>query len=174
MTDRIAIRLGPLAPLVAPLLLAQVEPRLGVSVDAIAPIAGIRGVRAPLLVIAGELDRHTPLDESRELFEAASGPKTLWIVPGAAHRDFHRFAPVEYERRVLEFLSRALRASPQREASSRKRSSSTKRRGTLSLSAVITSDSSTRTAAAAYAPETQKVDGCTYRPCTWASGKSSW
>src|SRR5207245_7017049 len=71
VVDRIAIRLGgPLARLLAPLLLLQVQPRLGVSPDAVAPIDGIRRVRAPLLLIAGEQDRHTPVEESRRMFDA--------------------------------------------------------------------------------------------------------
>jgi fermentation-respiration switch protein FrsA (DUF1100 family) len=107
--DRIAIRVGPLAPLLAPLLLGQVELRLGIAADAIAPIEGIRRVRAPLLLVAGERDRHTPLEESRALFAAAPEPKSIWVVPDAAHQDFHDFARAEYERRVLDFLARTLR-----------------------------------------------------------------
>lgn len=103
--DRIRIRLGPLAPLLAPLLLVQIEPRLGVDPDSIAPIDGIRHIRAPLLLIAGERDRHTLLTESRRLFEAAPEPKTFWVVPEASHVDFHRFDSVQYERRVLDFLT---------------------------------------------------------------------
>jgi uncharacterized protein len=102
--DRIAIRLGPLAHFLTPLLLLQVYPRLGVHPDAIAPIDGIRRIRAPLLLIAGEEDRHTPIDESRRLFAAAPEPKTLWVIPGAAHQNFYAFTPTEYERRVLAFL----------------------------------------------------------------------
>jgi fermentation-respiration switch protein FrsA (DUF1100 family) len=60
VANRIAIRLGPLASILAPILLLQVE------------------------------------------------PKELWVVPGAAHVDFHRFAPAKYERRVLAFFARAL------------------------------------------------------------------
>jgi fermentation-respiration switch protein FrsA (DUF1100 family) len=107
--NRIAIRLGPLAPIMSPLLLGQVQFRLGVSADAIAPIAGIRHIRAPLLLVAGEQDRHTPIEESRQLFAAAPEPKSFWVVAGAAHQDFHAFARVEYERRVLDFLAHALR-----------------------------------------------------------------
>jgi uncharacterized protein len=106
---RIGIRLGPLAPLLAPLLLAQVQLRLGVDPDALAPIEGIRRIHEPLLLIAGEQDRHTPLAQSQRLFDAAPDPKQLWVVPGAAHVNFHRFAPEEYERRVLDFLANALR-----------------------------------------------------------------
>jgi fermentation-respiration switch protein FrsA (DUF1100 family) len=109
VSNRIRIRLGPLAPLLAPLLLAQIQPRLGVDPDSIAPIEGIRHIRAPLLLIAGERDRHTLLTESERLFEAAPEPKTLWVVPGAAHVDFHRVDPARYERRILDFLARTLR-----------------------------------------------------------------
>lgn len=107
VVNRIAIRL-PFAEILAPLLLAQVEFRLGIDPDLIAPIEGIRQIEAPLLLIAGEQDRHTPLSESRHLFDAAPEPKVLWVVPGAVHQDFHRFDPAEYERRVLEFLARTV------------------------------------------------------------------
>ncbi len=112
VVDRIQIRLGPLARLLAPLLLLQIYPRLGVDPDAIAPIEGIRQARAPLLLIVGEEDRHTTLEESRRLFDAAPEPKTLWVIPGAAHQNFHRFTPAEYERRVLAFLERTIRSAP--------------------------------------------------------------
>jgi len=105
---RVRIRLGPLAPFLAWPLLVQVQPRLGIDPDSVAPIEGIRHIRAPLLLIAGERDRHTPLSESRRLFEAAPQPKTFWVLPGAAHINFHRFDPLQYERRVLDFLTRTL------------------------------------------------------------------
>ncbi|HEX5065240.1 MAG TPA: alpha/beta hydrolase [Myxococcota bacterium] len=106
---RIAIRLGPLAPVLAPLLLLQVRARLGVDADAIAPIEGIAHIAAPLLLIAGEDDRHTPLAQSQRMFDAAPEPKSLWVVPGAQHVDFERAAPEDYARRVLEFLAASLR-----------------------------------------------------------------
>jgi hypothetical protein len=43
---------------------------------------------------------------------AAPEPKTLWVGPGAAHVDFHRFAAAEYEHRVLEFLVDKLATAP--------------------------------------------------------------
>ena len=60
---------------------------------------------APLLLIVGEEDLHTTLAESRRLFAAAPEPKTLWVLPGAAHTNFHGFAGADYERRVLDFLA---------------------------------------------------------------------
>jgi len=109
VVDRIGIRLGTFGRFLAPLLLMQVQPRLGVDPDSIAPIEGIRHISAPLLLIAGDQDRHTLLVESQRLFDAAPEPKVLWVLPGAAHVNFHRFNPAEYEHRVLEFLARTLR-----------------------------------------------------------------
>jgi len=109
VANRMAIRLGEPGRWLAPLLLWQLEPRLGVSSEAVAPIRGIRDIEAPILLMAGEQDRRTTLDQSRALYGAAPEPKELWVVPGATHRDFHRFAPREYERRVLDFLNRTLR-----------------------------------------------------------------
>ena len=62
-------------------------------------------MRAPILLIAGGRDAHTPLAESQRLFEAAPGPKDLWVLPEAAHQDFHRVAGAGYEARILDFLA---------------------------------------------------------------------
>lgn len=108
VTNRVAIRLGPLAPLLAPLLLAQARIRIGADADAIAPIRGIASIRAPLLLLAGGRDRHTTLAESEHLFAAAPEPKEMWILPQALHQDFHRLEPSEYEQRILAFFTRTL------------------------------------------------------------------
>ena len=42
--------------------------------------------------------------ESTELFDAASGPKELWIVPDAGHVDFHSIEKDTYEAKTLEFF----------------------------------------------------------------------
>ena len=66
--DRIRIRLGPLAPVLAPLLLAQLHPRLHISPSDLEPIRFIGQVGSPVLVVAGSRDEHTPLAESEDLF----------------------------------------------------------------------------------------------------------
>jgi alpha-beta hydrolase superfamily lysophospholipase len=108
--NRIEMRLGGAAYGLSPLLLAQLKPRLGLWPGQLRPVAAIRRVRAPILVIAGENDLHTRLADSKALFAAAPAPKELWVVKGAAHEDFLTAAPVEYPRRVLRFLTRALGA----------------------------------------------------------------
>ena len=102
--NRIGMRLGPLAGPLAAVLTAQLRPRLGLSVDSLRPADAARRVEAPLLVLVGSEDTHATPAESRQIHDAATGPKALWTVEGAAHQDLYRFAPDAYARRVLGFL----------------------------------------------------------------------
>ncbi len=44
-------------------------------------------ITSPLVVVAGELDRIVPIDESHAVFDAAPEPKTFRLVAGADHND---------------------------------------------------------------------------------------
>jgi fermentation-respiration switch protein FrsA (DUF1100 family) len=110
LSNRLRLHLGIFASAFAPLLRAQMAPRLGVSPKSLRPIDRIGSVRAPILLIAGSADRHTTLAESQALFERALQPKEFWVVQGAAHVDLYAFAPREYAARVLGFFRRWLRA----------------------------------------------------------------
>jgi fermentation-respiration switch protein FrsA (DUF1100 family) len=94
-------------PLLTPLLLWQLRPRLGLSANALRPIDHIGQVREPVFVVSGDADPHTTPDDSRALFAAAPEPKEFWLVPGAAHEDLHAIAGAEYEERILAFLRRS-------------------------------------------------------------------
>jgi pimeloyl-ACP methyl ester carboxylesterase len=107
--NRIRIRLGPLAPVLAPLLLVQLHPRLRVWPRDLEPIRSIARLGAPVLVVAGSRDQHTTLAESEELFRAALPPKRLWVVNGARHQDFLSFDPAGYDSEVVGFLVQHLR-----------------------------------------------------------------
>ncbi len=111
-TNRISLRLGSLSKLLAPLLLAQLEPRLGVSPSALRPVSTIATIDCPVLVAAGTEDPLTTETETRRLFEAARPPKALWLVPGAGHDDLHAFDPAGYRTRVFSFLERHLAPAP--------------------------------------------------------------
>lgn len=89
-----------------PLLLWQLRPRLGLSVNDLRPVDHLRQLTVPIFVMSGGDDRLTTPEESRVMFAAASEPKEFWLVPGAAHEDLHAVAGPEYERRVLAFLRR--------------------------------------------------------------------
>lgn len=104
LNNRLRLRLGKVGPLVAPLLLAQLKPRLGVPPEQLSPLKAIRQLRAPLLLIAGDQDQHTLPAESLAMYQAAQGPKSLWMIKGAQHQNFYDLNPQIYQQRVLRFL----------------------------------------------------------------------
>lgn len=106
--NRIRIRLGGLAPLLTPLLLVQLGPRLDVSPADLEPIRFIDRLGAPVFVVAGSRDEHTTAAESRDMFEAAVEPKRLWMVEGARHEDLFAYDRAGYEAQVVGFLRRYL------------------------------------------------------------------
>jgi len=55
------------------------------NVEAVSPLAAARRIRVPVLLIHGSMDRDTPPDHSRRVFEALHGPKQLLLVPGHGH-----------------------------------------------------------------------------------------
>lgn len=105
---RVAAKLGPLSALPSWLLLAQLEPRLGVPRSSLRPIDRVAEVGCPLLIASGAKDPHTPASETQRLYEAAVLPKQLWLVADAAHVDLHGAATGDYEARILTFLADAM------------------------------------------------------------------
>jgi fermentation-respiration switch protein FrsA (DUF1100 family) len=57
----------------------------------------------------GAEDQHTTIEESRQMFNAASEPKELWVVDGAKHDDLYLVTKEAYERRVLDFFRQYLK-----------------------------------------------------------------
>jgi pimeloyl-ACP methyl ester carboxylesterase len=104
VANRIELRLGPPGRLLTPLLLWQVRPRMGFDPQTLAPVERIAAVATPLLIVGGSEDGHATIAESRSLYAAATEPKELWIMEGAAHQDYHAHAPKPYERRILGFF----------------------------------------------------------------------
>jgi fermentation-respiration switch protein FrsA (DUF1100 family) len=107
--NRIIHRVGSWAGFLTPLLECQLTPRLGFSADDLRPIDGVAGFGVPILIIAGGQDPLTPLAESMAIYDRAHQPKELWVIPDAAHVDFHALARTEYERRILDYLGTRLR-----------------------------------------------------------------
>lgn len=105
VSNRLTMRLGRWARVLTPLLTWQFGLRSGVSAEAMQPIQRVREITVPKLFIVGAEDRHTTLEESRQMFNAAAEPKELWIVEGAGHVDLYASKQEEYERRVLGFFN---------------------------------------------------------------------
>jgi dipeptidyl aminopeptidase/acylaminoacyl peptidase len=108
--NRLRIRLGEAGTWLAPLLLMQLSPRLGVNAADLRPAASISRLHCPVLIIAGENDRHTTAADTRQLFDAAQEPKELWLIPAADHNNYPRVAGATYAKRLLEFFGRTLRS----------------------------------------------------------------
>lgn len=111
VADRLAMRIGALGNLFAPLLLWQLPLRLGVSTDQLRPIVEIPHLKAPLLIASGTKDQHTTWAETERLYAAANEPKELWAVEGAAHVDLYAYSPAAYQEKILQFFSKNLRSS---------------------------------------------------------------
>ena len=69
-------------------------------------IAGI--APRPLLMIGGDRDQTVPLFMTRQLFDLAVNPKSLWVVPGAGHGHYEDVAPDEYPARLAAFFNQTL------------------------------------------------------------------
>lgn len=103
--NRIADRLGAVpARVLEPLLSFQSKPRFGVMPGRLSPIEALRRYRGPVFVIGGQEDSYTPPEETRDLFEAAPGAKSLWIVPGRGHAAIGELNDEAYRARIESFL----------------------------------------------------------------------
>ena len=58
---------------------------------------------SPLLVIVGDRDRIIPSTLSRQLFDAASEPKSWVSIPGADHNDWELLAGETLVKAVIDF-----------------------------------------------------------------------
>jgi len=102
--NRMENYLGRVGRILTPVLLNQLQWRLGVSASQLRPVDHIANVECPVLIMSGEKDRNSRPSDTQMLFERARSPKQLWFVPNAGHVDLHRAARVDYESRVLAFL----------------------------------------------------------------------
>ncbi len=107
--NRIAAIAGTVpARLIEPLLSYQSLPRWGVWPGRLSPVTAIRAYKGPVFVIGGGGDRYTPPDETRALFNAASGPRALWILQGLTHAQVSAVSTPEYAERVGAFFARTI------------------------------------------------------------------
>lgn len=65
----------------------------------------VESIGAPLLVIHGVADGLIPVSEGQALFDLATEPKELFLVPGAGHNDVSLVAGREYGIRIRNWLN---------------------------------------------------------------------
>ena len=66
----------------------------------------------PVLLICGANDRRIPCRHAQRIYNAATGQREMWIVPGASHAAAFGQMPQEYEDRVLRFFSSEVKGAP--------------------------------------------------------------
>lgn len=103
--------LGKPALFFAPLIVQYAERILGIKSHDIRPeLAAEKLGNRPIFLIHGDCDALTDPNSAHRLYEAATGPKELWMVPNCRHA----YAPVleeeQYGRRINEFFGKYLTA----------------------------------------------------------------
>ena len=83
----------------------------GFSPDDVSPVKAVAARPFPVLLICGTRDHRIPCRHAEMIYEAARGPKELWVAQGAEHASALGRAPVEYENRVVRFLNGAFSAN---------------------------------------------------------------
>jgi alpha-beta hydrolase superfamily lysophospholipase len=91
-----------------PLLSYQSRLRFGVWPSRLSPIDALAHYPGAVLVIGGASDRFTPPDETRRMYDAAPGSRTLWIVPGEFHEGISDLRSAEYRDKVLSFFEHTI------------------------------------------------------------------
>jgi alpha-beta hydrolase superfamily lysophospholipase len=78
----------------------------GFSANGVSAERAVATRSVPVLLICDGADTTLPCRHAERIYDRASGPKSLWRVPGAFHTGAIGFAPEEFRRRVLGFLAR--------------------------------------------------------------------
>lgn len=95
----------------APGIIWVTERRLRLRLAQLSPAENIARLGPiPVLVLTGQEDLHAPPEDAERLHARCQGPKELYLVPGAGHRDVCEAGGEEYRQRVLDFLGRRLGA----------------------------------------------------------------
>lgn len=76
--------------------------------DRYSPIRVVADLKVPLLIIHGDTDKVVPVEHAYDLYEAATGDKTLWIVKGGGHTAAFGANRQEYRPRLLAYLEKKL------------------------------------------------------------------
>ena len=102
------MRMGFLHHVVAPLLLVQLNPRLGVSPNQLCPIDSLPQLQCPVLIASGDRDEHTTIDETNSMFENANELKKLVIFDGAEHVDLFAHDSSKYENQIIGYVNQII------------------------------------------------------------------
>jgi len=88
------------------MVMRSVEKEGGFKPEDVSPEKAVAARAFPVLLICGTRDSTIPCRHAERIYKAASGPKELWVVRGAAHAAALGQAAAEYERRTISFFER--------------------------------------------------------------------
>jgi uncharacterized protein len=86
--------------------LRALEKAGGFNPNEVSPEKAVAQRPFPVLLICGTNDHRIPCRHAETIYDAATGPKELWIVQGASHASALGQAPAEYENRVVSFFEK--------------------------------------------------------------------
>jgi len=78
--------------------------RYDVNLPMAEPKSAVEVSRVPTLLIAGTADLNIPPHNAVELEKVCASHCALWMVPGAKHGGVSTVAPVEFQRRILDWF----------------------------------------------------------------------
>ncbi len=94
----------------APLVVWFGERAAQVDIAQVRPIDEIDDISPrPILIVHGELDKIIPVDNARQLYQAANDPKYIYIVPSAGHGGFLQMDGHNFEQVLVDFLDQYLK-----------------------------------------------------------------
>lgn len=86
-------------------LLYRGEKLAGLPVAEVSPMKAVASRAFPVLLICDAEDEALPCRHTKMIYDAAIGPKQMWVVSGAFHTAALGYQPAEFRRRVLAFLA---------------------------------------------------------------------
>jgi hypothetical protein len=78
----------------------------GFNPDEVSPENAVAQRPFPVLLICGTSDHRIPCRHAEQIYQAAIGPKELWLVQGAGHASALGQDPAGYENRVVSFFEK--------------------------------------------------------------------
>jgi len=86
-------------------MLARGQSLAGFSAADVSPVRSVAQRSVPVLLICDAADTTLPCRHAELIYKAATGPKSLWVVPNAFHTAALGYEPVAFKHRVLDFFA---------------------------------------------------------------------
>lgn len=78
------------------------------SLNECSSLEEVSKTKCPIFIIHGDKDILVPVTMAKEIYQACSSHKKLWIVHGANHAESSCMNPEKYQKKVIEFLDECL------------------------------------------------------------------